>query len=1753
MAMMLVEEVREEANEHNWRCALIVTALDLELQAVVAHIEPLASVKGRDGVIYECGIFHDLGQDWLVVVAECGAGTHPAQNTVTNAHIDFDPELQIFVGIGGSRKIDVPVGNVVAADHVYMPYSGKYGENGFSARPREIAPDPRLLEIARKVRRDKKWVARIRDPADGKLPPFDDYPVDFPPLGHIAPAVSTEAVLANKESDLAKFIAEHYSDACIVEMEGYGAIFAAGRERKPAIVVRGVSDMTEKKDPASDKVRQPIAGCHAAAFAFEVLVTWGQFYPKNAPPAVAATPDPMPAIGGAPLTATEPVRAGATFVLNLDAELAAVTPERLAEIEAMLREITGELGLTIEHIEKGSLRLVVSDPSGALGRLELSTLCEALERRFSLHLFGIAPKYAVEELGELSAELLRASHDLLSWPDTLPSGEQIERPELDQLLTLSSEHARSVTALIGDPGSGKSALLATLGKRLVAGGYPVLAIKADLLDTDVSSEAHLRERLDLSDRPSTILARLAAFRPAFLLIDQLDALAGYLDLRTGRLSALLNLVRRLGNIDNVHIVLSARKFEYEHDARLHAISAESLILQLPAWSKVLALLESKGIAAAGWPTDAQEVLRSPQALVTYLQLDERARSEPLGSYQAMLERLWNERVLRARNGAARSRLASSIADVMAEEESLWLARARFEGRADDVETLIAAGILTPNASGVSIGFAHQTVFDFALARAFAQEKGRLSSYVRERQASLFLRPKVWAALTYLRSADMAAYDEEIGVIWGTPGLRRHLRLLLIDFLGQQSAPTDHEAVLMAEALKNSDERAVAFRAVAGSSGWFARFASSFFAEAMSEGGQAADSVVPVLSKAWMSAPNVVEKLLRECWLPNPENDLRIWSVIAQASAWTETTLEIATAVLGRTPIAPLYIEHVVSTVGVDQPEIAMKLVKAALDRDLRAARALAADTAKKKEPTGVSDAEKIAWRIRNNPREPLKRLTETSNEWETLTALAERAPADFITILWPWFVELFESLRQYSREREDGLGYVLKYEADFRFEGEHSLGLPEPSLLGAARTATEKLAKENVGDFRAWAMAAGKIDVAPVQRLIAHTFTVNPAELAHDALAFLLADHRRFYLGSIEDHAGTTTRLISAVSDYWSEDEILNFERTVWAFHPSVPDDQQDPRGKRAWNRLVRRLKVNLLRSLPARRASERTQKRLREEERALPGERLGVTFSGAHWVGSIMSAADMARASDDDLINAFEQLPDSTMWSHPSDWGKGGNIQLAREFANFAKGDPARAFRIIERFKPEFGERAAGYALDAMSETADPGRLMSTIVELAARGFEKSEFRGSTAMAVERLINRGVRIDKQIIDLYRRWLFGIDDTATAVADSSRGEEALEIPTVKEAPRQGVAKDAEGGDAEVRSLLWGHGGISIVPTGNFQLLEALVRICLVCNEIKDLIQLLREALDRVHDIECWKHLLRQLIYLRPAVDIDTADRVALLRLIIDRFPALLGTHELAFLLGHVHWWAPDFVEETLTRWQRVRSRAARRGYGELVTLLALLHPDRDWPQRGLVEIEQDAHDYDARTGAVMTAVNLWSEHAQRTRATALLVRLLPNASEGEWAAVFDLFRIVDELTPDENTVLLLEAIADYMRAAPSLNSTFIVDRLETLLPHEAPLVARIAQGLVEKWREELGDIRTGTAVTAPQLVNIAVTLHRLGPTTREDGTRLFEQLLDIDAYTARGTLDEIDNRFRQEPAVRSPRLPRRARRLRRAAGARNDR
>lgn len=1728
MVIKQIGEVLAEAQVREQRIALVLTALDLELQAVMAHLDEITSVAGRDGTVYECGVYRESGHEWLVILIETGAGNHAAQNAVTNAHIAFSPDLQIFVGVAGSRKKDVPIGSVVAASLVYSPYGGKYDDAGFSARPREYHAHPRLLEVARKVRRDKKWPERVRDLADRKLPTLDDYPCPFPPIAEVAPAISTEAVSASKVSDLEALIANHYGDACVVEMEGYGSLFAAAREDTPAIVIRGVSDMTAEKDPDTDKVRQPVAAAHAAAFAFELIGWWSSLYPAspNTPPITKPEPPAAPAQD----TADPPIAAvaGARYVLNLDADVGSVSAERIAAIESMLRDLSGEPGITIERIEEGSLRLVVRDPSAALEAIGPTKLREELDSRFALHLFGLVPEHSLDELAEVSEELRLASYDLLNWPDTLPDGEQFTRPELDQLLALGSERDRSVTAVIGDPGSGKSALLAMLGKRLVEAGHPVLAIKADLLDTEVLNEADLRERFGLSDRPSVLLERVAALRPTYLLIDQLDALAGYLDLRTGRLNALLNLVRRLGKTDNVHIVLSARRFEYEHDVRLRSISADSIQLQLPGWSQVLELLETKKIAAAGWPVDAQEVLRSPQALAIYLQLDEKVRSEPLLSYQSMLDRLWEERVLSGPDGGRRSRIATDIADQMADEESLWLPKARFDEVKDDVDALVRIGVLIPNSVGSSVGFAHQTMFDYALARAFAKETGRLSTFVIERQASIFCRPKVWAGLTYLRSANPDGYAEEITILWNTQGLRRHLRFLLIEFLGQQREPTDVEEALLVSAFDAPDEQALVLRAIAGSPGWFERLKRGTISQAIASDGAARDWVSPVLNAALEFAPEDVTALIKEHWLPTGSDDYRAWSIFQNAPVWSEPMVEAGIAILKRTQIAPIYLDHLAGSLGLEQPQAALHLIRAALDRSLHAAIADGQAIAAVPMPEGLSPTDVGLWRMTHDGTQPLKKLLETSHEWEMLQALAEHAPAETIEILWPWFVAALRALDEFRYGDRDRPLYALQHEADFRFDGENSLNLSQPSIPSAFRIALDQLARKAPDAFRAWMAEAEHAEFTPVHRLIAHTMTSHPETYSDDAYAYLLGDERRWSLGNLTDYSETSTRLVTAVAPFWNEKQIVGYEDRVRNYHPAAPADLDNPEGRKAWEGIQRRHRLRLLRALPTNQRTGATAELVRTEERAIGDGRVGATFSGVYSPASIMSTAEMGRAKDDDIIKAFRSLPDETRWDHPKHHRKGGNIQLSREFASFAKGDPDRAIRLISRFEPEFGERAAGSAISEMANEADPALLQALIVDLAGRGFGSDEFQGYIATCVETLLSADAAIFPEVISILRGWLFAIPPRDLLAGENDESEDSEQTET--------EAND----DPEGRSLLWGYGGLSVVPGGAYPLVHAIARYYLVADDQDALRELLTECLPLGFEKEVWAHLLELLRFLRPAEGKDTRPAVDLLTNILRHRPDLVGSRELAYLFGHIHWWAPELVEQELPAWADSDRRSVRQGYGELVALLALLHPDREWPKAALSALERGV-DSDVKAGAAITAVNLWADPALRAAASGLLIRIIPTAGDAEWKAIFDLFRVVDDLVPDESTSLLLEAIADNAANAPTVGATFVVDRLQSLLPHEATLVARLATILVEKWKQDLGDIQTGTAAYASELVDLAITLHRLGPATREMGTHLFEMLLEIDAYEARTTLDQIDSRFRPAASVRRPRLQRRKR------------
>jgi hypothetical protein len=470
-----------------------------------------------------------------------------------------------------------------------------------------------------------------------------------------------------------------------------------------------------------------------------------------------------------------------------------------------------------------------------------------------------------------------------------------------------------------------------------------------------------------------------------------------------------------------------------------------------------------------------------------------------------------------------------------------------------------------------------------------------------------------------------------------------------------------------------------------------------------------------------------------------------------------------------------------------------------------------------------------------------------------------------------------------------------------------------------------------------------------------------------------------------------------------------------------------------------------------------------------------------------------------------------------------------------------------LGRLERESGTRAASYTLDALAEGADPEVVFGLLRNVVARGFDGEEFRHSAARALERLSNRKVAIDDDFIALLESWL----DEPFKGKHPEQHEEEREEEEDLIGKGTTDAKPADEEDAVHRSLLWGYGGVSIVPGGEYPIIEALVHLRLLRNEQDDALAFLTAFLDREKSLKIWEELARFLPYLWPA---EPGARTAFFHRLFAQVPELTGTRLAAHFLADAVHHDPDLVDCHLDAWKNARSRQARQTYGEIVGLVALTRPELTWGQSRLEDIITRDVDAAARAGVALSAANAFATRPDRMKAAQLLVRSLEVGGKGVWQAAFDVFRMVDELTPDHETIELLKGLADKLTEAPQLDATFVVDRLATLLPHQAPLVGRLALGLVEKWKDELGDVRTATAFVTPQLADLAITLHRLGPETRDIGTAMFEHLIETDAYEARQLLDEIDNRFRENAAApRRPRLKRRSEvlgRRPRAGGAR---
>ncbi len=241
--------------------AVILTALQVEYEAVRAHLRDIREETYK-GTVYERGTFAAGKWSWDIGIAEIGAGNAAAAAEAERAIDYFEPDIVLFVGVAGGIK-DVAPGDVVAATKVYGYESGKVSEWGFLARPSVGESSYRLVQRARAEGRKQEWIQRIHGrnlalPSSLRV--------------WVGPIAAGEKVVASTRSEIIAFLHTHYNDALAVEMEGRGFLHAThANEPVQALIIRGISDLLDRKGEFDAQGFQEMAVRHASAFAFEIL------------------------------------------------------------------------------------------------------------------------------------------------------------------------------------------------------------------------------------------------------------------------------------------------------------------------------------------------------------------------------------------------------------------------------------------------------------------------------------------------------------------------------------------------------------------------------------------------------------------------------------------------------------------------------------------------------------------------------------------------------------------------------------------------------------------------------------------------------------------------------------------------------------------------------------------------------------------------------------------------------------------------------------------------------------------------------------------------------------------------------------------------------------------------------------------------------------------------------------------------------------------------------------------------------------------------------------------------------------------------------------------------------------------------------------------------------------------------------------------------------------------------------------------
>ena len=913
--------------------------------------------------------------------------------------------------------------------------------------------------------------------------------------------------------------------------------------------------------------------------------------------------------------------------------------------------------------------------------------------------------------------------------------------------------------VVGDAGTGKSAVLHQIVEWTGSADWPVLAIRLDRVEP-FSSTVELGHRRGLDVSPVTALAAAAGDRPCLLVVDQLDAVS----LASGRLptnfDVVGNLVREASAFPSMRVLLACRRFDLDNDYRIRALAEAENTTRIEVGplsnEQVDTAIRAMKLPAEQLTATQRDLFRMPLHLVLLRIIADQADTLSVTSPNGLFRAYWERKRRDCRRPPRTIRFEETIdviTEAMSARQQLSVPETVLDtdGLADDAEVLASEGVIVRD--GQRVTFFHQDFFDYAFVRRWISRQQSLAGFLRSTEQEFFRRSQVRGILRHLRDEGSERYVTEVETVLSELAIRFHVKEIVLASLRSLADPTTAEWAMISRLIATEPPFANQLWLTLRTRPWFDR----------------------------LDAEQIIQQWLASDLEADNYHALDI--MLGGVTERLDRLAELLAPHAGRAAGYPIWLNWITRFGDMYQSRPLFDLVLAAIRRgDYQGHEQelwLATSGRAQRQPAWAVELlaaylveQPGAWDLDDVGRVKALRLREHS-AIELASQSAAGAPEQFCQLLMPYLLKVMA-----LTEDDPQTLPIADRQFSRRLPNHGPFSELDDALLSAAVTAIRTLIEHDPSAAQPVLeqLAADPHDSA--QWLLYEGMRAAGERYAPWAASLLLEGPHRLVSGYPENPVWTTRELLQSITPYLSGEELVQLEQAAMEYRPS-------------WERpaFAGFASFSLLSGLAEDRLSEAARKRLGELRRRFDSDQPSrpLTMQGG-FVRSPIPEAAASHLTDEQWLDAMARyVNDRTDFVTLT----GGAHQLSQVLRTEASAQPERFARLALRMTNETHPAYGNAVLQALADTKepfDPALIFDVIRHIAS--LRNEEYQDWLGWPLRRYLDDEVPDDVILIILDRalhavspnedRWsgddgrepLFGGDIWATGL-NSARGQSVV--------------------------------------------------------------------------------------------------------------------------------------------------------------------------------------------------------------------------------------------------------------------------------------------------------------------------------------------------------------------------------------------